>query len=111
AGAVALARSRRSVLVVDAGAPRNAPADGGHDYLGREGTTPAELLAIGRAEAASYGATIVTGTVVAAEATGDGGAPSFAVRLGDGRTVRARRLLVTTGLVDELPPVAGLAGR
>ena len=39
-GALALARSRRSVLVVDAGEPRNAPADGVHNYLGREGTPP-----------------------------------------------------------------------
>ena len=54
-GAVALARSRRSVLVVDAGEPRNAPADGVHNYLGREGTPPGELLAIGRAELAGYG--------------------------------------------------------
>ncbi|HEX6366502.1 MAG TPA: FAD-dependent oxidoreductase, partial [Agromyces sp.] len=47
-GAVALARSRRTVLVVDAGRPRNAPADGVHNYLGREGARPADLVADGR---------------------------------------------------------------
>jgi len=51
-GALMLARSRRSVLVVDAGAPRNAPASGVHGLLGREGTPPSELLATGRAEVA-----------------------------------------------------------
>ncbi len=106
-GAVALARSRRSVLVVDAGAPRNAPAGHIHNYLGREGTPPGELPAIGRAELAGYGGTVVTGTVTAADPVADG----FRVRLADGGTVHARRLLVTTGLVDELPDVDGLAAR
>ena len=49
-GALMLARSRRSVLVIDAGAPRNAPAEGVHGLLGRDGIPPAELLARGRAE-------------------------------------------------------------
>jgi thioredoxin reductase (NADPH) len=109
-GALALARARRRVLVVDAGSPRNAPADGVHNYLGREGTPPAELLAAGRAEVAGYGGEVVAGTVTGAERDGDG----FRVRLatdGGGGTVRARRLLVTTGLVDELPGVPGLAER
>src|SRR5699024_10587478 len=49
-GALTLARSRRSVAVIDAGAPRNAPAEGVHGLLGREGMAPAELLERGRAE-------------------------------------------------------------
>jgi thioredoxin reductase len=106
-GGVALARSRRSVLVVDGGQPRNAPADGVHNYLGREGTPPGELLALGRAELASYGGTVVPGVVVTAERT-DGG---FTVALDDGSAVAARRLLVATGLVDELPDLPGIAER
>jgi thioredoxin reductase len=106
-GAVALARSRRSVLVVDAGDPRNAPAGHVHNYLGREGTPPAELLAAGRADVEGYGGEVVADTAVAAEPVDDG----FRVTFPGGRTVRARRLLVTTGLVDELPAVAGLAAR
>ncbi|GAA4732746.1 NAD(P)/FAD-dependent oxidoreductase [Phytohabitans rumicis] len=106
-GAVALARARRSVLVVDAGQPRNAPAGHVHNYLAREGTPPADLLAAGRAEVTGYGGTVVTGRVEAATKE-DGG---FAVTLDGGRTVRARRLLVATGLVDELPGVPGLAQR
>lgn len=107
AGAVTLARSRRSVLVVDAGRPRNAPADGVHNYLGREGTPPAELLAAGRAELAGYGGRVVADTAVAV-ARVDGG---FHVELAGGAPVRGRRLLVATGLVDELPDVPGLAPR
>ncbi len=106
AGALALARARRRVLVVDAGAPRNAPAEQVHNYLGREGTPPTELLAIGRAEVAGYGAELVDGTVLGAKPDGDG----FLVELAD-RTVSARRLLVATGLTDELPDLPGLAER
>ncbi|WP_432004395.1 NAD(P)/FAD-dependent oxidoreductase [Streptomyces parvus] len=107
-GALALARARRSVLVIDAGEPRNAPASHVHNYLGRESTPPGELLAIGRGEAAGYGAEIVEGRVASAEKLPEQG---FRVVTEDGRTVEARRLLVTTGLVDELPPVPGLAER
>jgi thioredoxin reductase (NADPH) len=107
-GAVALARSRRSVLVVDAGQPRNAPAAGVHNYLGREGARPADLLADGRAEVASYGGSVVPGVVTAVRREDDG---DFRVTLDDGQELAARRLLVATGLVDELPDLPGLAER
>ncbi|MFI0900636.1 NAD(P)/FAD-dependent oxidoreductase [Streptomyces sp. NPDC020983] len=107
AAAATLGRARRSVLVVDAGHPRNAPASGVHTYLAREGTPPAELLAAGRAEVRAYGGDFRRGTVTAAETTGDGG---FRVTLDDGTVLTAARLLVTTGLTDELPAVPGLAG-
>ncbi|MFB7403625.1 NAD(P)/FAD-dependent oxidoreductase [Streptomyces rubiginosohelvolus] len=112
-GALALGRARRSVLVIDAGEPRNAPASHVHNYLGRESTPPGELLAIGRGEAAGYGAEIVEGRVASAERLPEGGEgeQGFRVVTEDGRSVEARRLLVTTGLVDELPPVPGLAAR
>ncbi len=107
-GAVTLARSRRSVLVVDAGQPRNAPANGVHNYLGREGTPPAELLAIGRAEVTGYGGEVLPGVATAARREDDG---TFRVTLDDGREVSARRLLVTTGLRDELPDLPGVTER
>ncbi|MEU3883532.1 NAD(P)/FAD-dependent oxidoreductase [Streptomyces californicus] len=110
-GALALARARRSVLVIDAGEPRNAPASHVHNYLGRESTPPGELLAIGRNEAAGYGAEIVAGRVASAERLPGAEDVGFRVVTEDGRRVEARRLLVTTGLVDELPPVPGLAER
>lgn len=108
AAALTLARSRRSVLVIDAGQPRNAPAGHVHNYLGREGTPPGELLAAGREEVTGYGGQIVAGTVQAASRQDDG---HFLVTVDGGETVLARRLLVTTGLVDELPDVPDLAQR
>jgi thioredoxin reductase len=104
-GALMLGRARRSVLVVDGGRPRNAPAAAVHGYLGREGTPPGELLAVGREEVRGYGVQVVTGTVASAERDEDG----FRVLLADGAAVHAARLLVATGLTDELPPVPGLA--
>ncbi|WP_066361809.1 NAD(P)/FAD-dependent oxidoreductase [Herbidospora mongoliensis] len=103
-GALMLARSRRSVLVIDAGEPRNAPAAQVHGLFAHDGASPAQLLARGRAEVESYGGHIATGSVVGVE-------PGFTVTLADGRRVGARRLLVTTGLVDVLPEIAGLRER
>lgn len=105
--ALMLGRSRRSVLVVDAGSPRNAPAAGVHGFLTRDGTPPGDLTAIGRAEVAAYGVTVVDDQVVAAERAGDG----FGVEIATGGTVRARRLVVASGLVDVLPDVPGVAER
>ncbi len=106
-GAVTLGRARRSVVVVDAGSPRNAPATGVHGFLTRDGIGPRELVEIGRAEVERYGGTVLPATAVAAQRTDDG----FEVTLDDGRTIVARRLLVTTGLTDELPDVPGVAQR
>ena len=106
-GALALGRARRSVLVVDAGDPRNAPAGHVHNYLGREGTPPAELLAIGRDEVATYGVEVRPGRVNTAVRDAVG----FELALDDGTSVHARRLLVTTGLTDVLPDIPGLAER
>jgi thioredoxin reductase/SAM-dependent methyltransferase len=104
-GALALGRARRSVLVLDDGTPRNARAGHIHNYLGREGTAPGELLAIGRTELAQYGVDIVADRALSAEGQADG---SFLVSLAGGSVV-ARRLLVATGLVDELPDLPGIA--
>ena len=107
-GALQLARSRRSVLVVDAGQPRNRPAHAVHGLLGHDGLPPAQLLARGRDEVRGYGGEVVTGAVAAVRGDLDSG---FTVALADGRAVRARRLLVTSGLVDELPDIPGLRER
>ncbi|MEU8455584.1 NAD(P)/FAD-dependent oxidoreductase [Streptomyces griseoaurantiacus] len=109
-----LGRARRRTLVVDAGEPRNAPAAHMQGYLSRDGMPPAELLAAGRAEIARYGTVeLVTDRVVDLARDGaEGGAPlGFTAHLAGGRTVRARRVLVATGLKDELPPVPGVAER
>ena len=106
--ALVLARARRSVLVVDSGAPRNAAADHLQGFLSRDGLPPAELLEVGRAEVTGYGATITTGTVTQLV---DCGSKGFQALVDDGQRVRARKVLVTTGLRDELPDVPGLVDR
>ena len=104
AGAVALGRSLRTVLVADGGQPRNAVSPGAHNVLGHEGIAPQQLLKAGRQEAASYGVELHDGEVLGARRD----AGTFVLDLGDGVPVRARRLLLATGLVDELPEIPGI---
>ncbi len=104
--ALVLGRARRRTLVVDAGEPRNAPAAHMHGYLTRDGMAPADFLAAGREEIARYGVELVRDRAVDVVRDTD-----FAVVLAGGRTVRARQLVVATGLKDELPPLPGLAER
>ena len=110
--ALVLGRARRRVVVVDAGSPRNAPAAHMQGFLSRDGMPPAELLAIGREEVEGYGVAIVAGTVATVTthptATGDVG---FVVGLADGTTLPTRRILVTTGVSDDLPPIPGVRER
>ncbi|HWO62205.1 MAG TPA: NAD(P)/FAD-dependent oxidoreductase, partial [Umezawaea sp.] len=106
-GALALGRAGRTVVVIDAGEPRNAPSPAVHGFLSRDGVGPAELAEIGRAEVDHYGGVVLAATAVDARRAGD----VFEVTLDDGQSVTARRLLVTTGLVDELPAVPGVAER
>ncbi|MFF2010728.1 NAD(P)/FAD-dependent oxidoreductase [Streptomyces sp. NPDC058195] len=108
-GAVTLARARRSVLVLDAGQPRNAPAAHMHGYLGHDGLPPARLVSTGREEVARYGGEVVESAVAAAERLP--GDEDFRVVCEDGTAVVARALLVATGLVDEVPGVPGVAER
>ncbi|MET8826830.1 NAD(P)/FAD-dependent oxidoreductase [Streptomyces sp. NPDC004610] len=126
--ALVLGRARRRTLVVDAGEPRNAPSAHMQGFLTRDGMPPAEFLALGREEVARYedvaqirdravdvtrdgGTGDVTRDGGTGDVTRDGGTGAFAVTLESGRTAHARRLIVTTGLKDELPPVPGLAER
>lgn len=112
--AVTLGRALRSVLVIDAGEPRNAPAAGVHGFLSRDGIDPRELLDMGREEARGYGVDFIAGVAVAARSTAgaeEGAELSFDVELADGRTVKARRILVTTGLTDVLPDIDGIRER
>jgi thioredoxin reductase/SAM-dependent methyltransferase len=106
AAALQLARQRRSVIVIDAGEPRNAPAAHMHSYLGHEALPPSELSAIGRDEVRSYGVEVIAGRATDVSRTDDG---RFRVQLVGGHAVVARRALAATGLVDELPQIDGLA--
>jgi thioredoxin reductase len=105
AAALQLGRQRRSVIVVDSGAPRNAPAAHMHSYLGHEGITPSEFAMITREEVRSYGVEVLDGRAVDVSRTDD---DRFRVELTGGHTIIARRVLAATGLVDELPDIDGL---
>lgn len=109
-GALMLGRARRQVLVVDFGEPRNRFTHAMHGVLGRDGTSPAALLADGRREVESYGGVIQRGSVTQVSAPSDG----FTVHITDldGRSTSnatARRLLVTSGARDHLPDIPGLS--
>src|SRR6478609_5254118 len=91
--ALVLSRARRRVLVVDAGAPRNALAAHLQGYLSRDGMPPADLLATGRDEVVGYGGQVSADHVEDVVACPGSG---FQVRLGAGGWVAGRRLLVAT---------------
>jgi thioredoxin reductase len=103
--ALVLGRARRRVTVIDAGAPRNAPAEHMQGYLSRDGMPPRDLVAVGRAEVAGYGVEVVDGKVDHLEPSSG---TETVVHLAGGPALRARRVLVATGLRDELPDIPGL---
>lgn len=106
--ALLLGRARRRVLLCDSGEHRNDRATAMHGFLTREGIAPAEFRRIARAELAAYpGIQVAPVAVTDAEACdAEGG---FAVTLaGREAPLRTRRLLLATGLRDELPAIEGL---
>lgn len=112
--ALVLGRARRQVAVVDAGQPRNAPAAHMQGFLGSDGLPPSDLLAAGREEVRGYGVRLISGIVTEVTAlAGDdpSGAPAFDVVLEDQSVLRTRRVLITTGLRDEIPDLPGLEER
>ena len=112
--ALVLGRARRRVVVIDAGTPRNAPAAHMQGYLSRDGLPPADLVAFGRAEVTGYGVELVDDTVTAidmAVTPYDEAAPQFTVTVAGGSTFVGRQILVTTGLIDDLPELPGIRER
>lgn len=102
--ALVLGRARRRVAVVDAGEPRNAPAAHMQGFLSRDGMDPAALLEVGRTEIAGYGVGLIKARVEHID-------HGFYVRLAGGAVLRTRRVIVTTGLRDELPDLPGVRER
>ncbi len=102
--ALVLGRARRRVVIIDAGAPRNAPAAHMQGFISRDGTPPAELLDAARREVRHYGVEIVEDRVTDATA-------GFALRLATGRTIEARQVLLATGATDVLPDIDGARER
>jgi thioredoxin reductase len=107
--ALMLGRSRRRVLVVDGGAPRNRVAGHMHGVLGRDHTSPLDLLAAGRAELTRYDDVAIESAEVALAAQLETDAIAFEVVLASGERHTTRRILVATGLTDRLPEIPGLA--
>lgn len=106
--AIYLARARRSVVVVDAGQPRNRFAAESHGFLGQDGVAPFDMIAKARAQLLAYPSVRFVddfATDVSMHADG------FTIRLRSGQALRARRLVLATGVADELPPIPGLRER
>jgi thioredoxin reductase len=103
--ALVLGRSRRRTLVVDAGAPRNAPSPAAHSCFTRDGTPPAELLRIAREQLTPYDSVRLVGDRVTTVQSTDG---AFTVTLADDGEVTARRVLLAVGVRDILPSIDGI---
>ncbi|MEN2468819.1 NAD(P)/FAD-dependent oxidoreductase [Burkholderia sp. GS2Y] len=107
--AMQLARARRRVLVIDAGRPRNRFAEHAHGFFGQDGKPPAQIVAEAAAQLAAYPTVQrIDGEVRTAERDADG---RFHVTLSDGSRASADRLILATGIRDELPALPGLAER
>lgn len=104
--ALVLGRSRRRVVLFDAGAPRNAPAAAAHNVYTRDGTSPLELNRIGREQLEPYPSVQIRPQLVDdAERRPDG---TFVLHTTTGPSVTTRHLVLATGVIDELPPIEGL---
>lgn len=105
--ALMLGRCRRTVLVCDTGCPRNAASKALHGYLTRDGVAPGELLAIGRKELETY-ETVEFRPVEVVDARWCKDEQRFEVALASGERFRSRKLLLATGMADNLPEVDGI---
>lgn len=104
--ALILGRCRRRVLLCDDGHPRNARSTGLHGFLTRDGILPSDLLKIGRDQLRAYPTVEIRDLhVTDARRTAEG----FMVDLDSGQSVSTRKLLLATGIVDDLPKIEGLA--
>jgi thioredoxin reductase len=103
--ALVLGRSRRRVLVCDSGHPRNAASHSLHGFLTRDGIEPTEFLRIARDQLHPYETVELRHAEVTDASRGSEG---FEIKLNDGKRVSSRKLLLATGVVDELPEIPGL---
>lgn len=103
AAALTLGRAGKRVLLSDAGARRNAAAVHVHNFVTRDGTPPDDFRRIAREQLATYPQVAVRDEHVES-ITGVRGA--FRVGL-QSETVEARRVLLATGMIDEMLPIAG----
>ncbi len=104
--ALVLGRSRRRVLVCDAGEPRNAVSHGLHGFLTRDGIEPAEFLHLAREQLSPYETVKLQRTKVL---DANRRANNFEITLDNGERIFSRKLLLATGVVDEHPEIEGFA--
>ena len=103
-----LGRARRRVLICDAGHPRNAPSHSLHGYLTRDGIEPGELLRIGREQLQQYETVeLRQSEVTDARRLVDNSSDNFEITLNSREKLTSRKLLLATGVVDELPEIEG----
>jgi thioredoxin reductase len=103
--ALVMGRCRRHVLVCDSGRPRNAASHGLQGYLTRDGIEPAEFLRIAREQLRQYETVALRhAEVIDARRVAD----TFEVTLASGEHLTSRRLLLATGVVDDIPQIEGL---
>ena len=106
--AMYIARARRSVCIIDTGAPRNRFAAHSHGFLTHDGSEPGAMLATARSQVAAYPtAMFIDGAAIDATKQPDG----FSVRLTTGEVLQGTKLVLAFGISDELPPIPGLPER
>src|SRR5581483_4474373 len=106
--AMYIARARRSVCIVDTGAPRNRFAAHAHGFFAQDGHEPSSILATARSQVAAYpSAGFVRNEARSAAAEPDG----FSVTLATGEVLASARVVLAFGVSDELPLIPGLAER
>ncbi|MCP1644930.1 thioredoxin reductase [Pseudomonas citronellolis] len=103
-----LARARRKILVIDAGQRRNRFANHSHGFLGQDGRDPGTIASEARAQLLAYPTVEWLSQPAVQAKAGDGG---FVVTIENGEQFATRRLILATGVVDELPEVPGLSER
>ena len=106
--AMQLARARRRILIVDSERPRNRFAPHSHGFFGQDGRAPAEIVETGRSQVLAYPTAELLIDEVTTAAQRESG---FELALASGETVRAQRIVLATGVADELPDIPGLRER
>ncbi|WP_219151766.1 NAD(P)/FAD-dependent oxidoreductase [Amycolatopsis sp. TNS106] len=103
-----LGRAHRNTLVIAGGEPRNASAEAVHGVVSRDGTPPGDFAREARAELEKYSSVTVRRD---SAVTVDGGRGDFVIQLGSGEIVGGRRLILATGVTDDLRAIEGLSER
>ena len=98
--AMQLARARRSIMLVDAGKPRNRFAEASHGFLGQDGVAPADIMRLGLRQLSAYPTVSFFHGEATSAAAEDG---AFRLALSDGSEAGARRLVLANGVTDALP--------